>query len=101
MRTSNIFKRDGHSRAARLSQVMLLAIGAYSCSNVALGAQTSDAQTVIDNVIVYRVTLGRGGYGSTKLSGTEIGNSVDGNPVQHSNFPLWLKYPFSEYRRLE
>src|SRR4029077_4344414 len=40
-----IFKRDGRSRAARLSQVMLLAIGAYSCSNVALGAQTSDAQT--------------------------------------------------------
>ena len=45
MRTTNILKRDGHSRAARLSQVMLLAIGAYSCSNVALGAQTSDAQT--------------------------------------------------------
>ena len=45
MCTTNIFKRDGRSRAARLSQVMLLAIAAYSCSNVALGAQTSDAQT--------------------------------------------------------
>jgi len=37
---------------------------------------------VTDNVIVYRVTLGRGGYGSTKLSGTRIGDSVDGNPVR-------------------
>jgi hypothetical protein len=45
MRTTNIFKRDGHSRAARLSQVMLLAIVAYACSNVALRAQTSDSQT--------------------------------------------------------
>ena len=33
------------SRAARLSQVVLLAIGAYFCSNLALWAQTSDSRT--------------------------------------------------------
>ena len=32
-------------RAARLSRFVLLAIGVYSCSNLALWAQTSDAQT--------------------------------------------------------
>jgi hypothetical protein len=62
MPTTNISERDGHgrfarvgrqcsdgrprpSRAARLSQFMLLAIGAYFCSNLALWAQTSDSQT--------------------------------------------------------
>jgi hypothetical protein len=45
MRTPNIVKRNGYSRAAGLSQVMLLAIGAYVGSSVALGAQTSDSQT--------------------------------------------------------
>jgi hypothetical protein len=45
MRSTNIFKRDGHSRAAGLSQVILLAIGAYFGSTVALRAQTSDSQT--------------------------------------------------------
>src|SRR5258706_15580122 len=33
------------SRAVRLSQVALLAIGPYSCSNLALWAQTSNSQT--------------------------------------------------------
>ncbi len=37
--------RPRPSRAARLSQLMLLAIGAYSCSHVTLWAQTSDSQT--------------------------------------------------------
>ena len=41
----NIFNRTGHSRAAVLSQVMLLAIGAYLNPNIALGAQTSNSQT--------------------------------------------------------
>jgi hypothetical protein len=60
--TIKISGRDGHgrsasagrlgsngrlrpSRAARLSQLVLLAIGAYFCSNLALWAQTSDSQT--------------------------------------------------------
>jgi hypothetical protein len=40
-------RRDGPrpSRAARLSPVILLAIGAYFCCNLALWAQTSDSQT--------------------------------------------------------
>jgi hypothetical protein len=33
------------SRAARLRQIMLLAIGVYSCSNGTLWAQTSDSRT--------------------------------------------------------
>jgi hypothetical protein len=45
MCTTNIFKRNGHSRAACLSHAMLFAIGAYFGSNVALRAQTSDSQT--------------------------------------------------------
>src|SRR5258708_39815167 len=60
MRTRNISERDGcersagagrrcsddrlrTSRIARLSQLMLLAIGTYSCSSLALWAQTSDS----------------------------------------------------------
>jgi hypothetical protein len=60
--TTNISEPDGHgrsarvgpqcsdgrprpSRAARLSQLMLLAIGAYFCSSLGLWAQTSDSQT--------------------------------------------------------
>ena len=38
-------RRPRPSRAARLSQLMLLAIGAYFCSNLAVWAQTSDSQT--------------------------------------------------------
>ena len=62
MLTTNIPKQDGHgrsapadrrcnddrprpSRAMRLSQLMLLAIAAYSCSGLALWAQASDSQT--------------------------------------------------------
>ena len=37
--------RPRAARAARLSQFLLLAIGAYFCSNLSLRAQTSDAQT--------------------------------------------------------
>ena len=60
--TTSISERDGHgrsaaagrgcndgrprpSRAARLSQLMLLAIGAYFCYGLALWAQASDSQT--------------------------------------------------------
>jgi hypothetical protein len=60
--TTNISERDGHGRSARvyrgwndgrprpsraacLSQVMLLAIAAYLCSGLALWAQASDSQT--------------------------------------------------------
>jgi hypothetical protein len=62
MPTIHIYERDGHgrsarvgrqcrsvrlrpSRAVRLSQLMLLAVGAYLGSNLALWAQTSDSQT--------------------------------------------------------
>jgi len=62
MPTTNISGRDGHgqspcvdpqdgdcrrrpSRTMRLTQLVLLAIGAYFCSSVALWAQTSDSQT--------------------------------------------------------
>ena len=37
--------RPRPSRAARLSQLMLLALGAYFCFNLALWAQTSESQT--------------------------------------------------------
>jgi hypothetical protein len=64
--TGNISRWDGHvqsvhigcqcstsrvrlSRAARLSQVTLLAIAAYFCSNLAVWAQTSDSQTADAN----------------------------------------------------
>jgi len=54
MPIEGISERDEHgrfarssrpSRGARLSQLMLLAIGAYFCSNLAVWAQTSDSQT--------------------------------------------------------
>src|SRR6266852_897924 len=48
MPPTNIPERDGHGRsvrASRLSRFVLLAIGAYFCSNLALWAQTSDSQT--------------------------------------------------------
>jgi hypothetical protein len=62
MPTTNILERDGHgrsalagrrcndgrprpSRAAYLSQLMLLASAAYFCSALTLSAQTSDSQT--------------------------------------------------------
>src|SRR5437762_995044 len=62
MPTTNISGRDGHgqspcvdpqdgdcrrrpSATMRLTQLVLLAIGAYFCSSVALWAQTSDSQT--------------------------------------------------------
>ena len=40
-----IDRRPRTSRIARLSQLMLLAIGIYFCSSLALWAQTSDSQT--------------------------------------------------------
>jgi len=62
MPTTNIFEGNGHgrsarvrrqcsdgcprtSRAPRLSQLMLLALGVYFCSSIALWAQTSDSPT--------------------------------------------------------
>ncbi len=48
MPPTNISERDGHrrsARASRLSRFVLLAIGTYFCSNLALWAQTSDSQT--------------------------------------------------------
>jgi hypothetical protein len=62
MRATNISERDGYARAAgigrpsrngcsrtsltaRLSQLILLAIGVYFCSSLALWAQTSDSPT--------------------------------------------------------
>src|ERR1700686_2541155 len=61
VRTTNISERDGcgrspgvghqsstrsrTSRVARLSQIILLAIGIYFCSSLALWAQTSDPPT--------------------------------------------------------
>jgi hypothetical protein len=41
--------RPRPSRAVRLSHLMLLAIGAYFCCNLALWAQTSDSQTGDEN----------------------------------------------------
>jgi hypothetical protein len=58
MPIASIFERDDHgrsahcprpSRAVRLSQLMLLAIGLYFFSNLAIWAQTSDSQTADAN----------------------------------------------------
>jgi hypothetical protein len=66
---------NGHyrlSRAARLSQFMLLAIGVYFCSNLALWAQAAESQT--DSI---NSTL-------TVESHTQSDNSIsDKQSVQH------------------
>src|ERR1022692_3542361 len=72
-------RRPGLSSATRLSQMMLLAIGLYFCSSLALSAQTSDSanQWSSDNENLMQTTE----------SHTQSGNRiVDKQSVQRRGF---------------
>ena len=103
MLPANIFERDGHGRsagvghsgsdghphglrAARVSRLMLLVIGACFCSSVALGAQTSDTQTSEANTSWTSTTASQGDNANptrTLESHTQTGNrTLDKRSVQ-------------------
>ena len=103
MLPANIFGRDGHGRsagvrhsssdgrplglrAARLSRLMLLVIGACFCSSVALRAQTSDTQTSDANTSWTATTASQGDNANptrTLESHTQTGNrTLDKRSVQ-------------------
>jgi hypothetical protein len=80
-------RRPRPSRAVRLSQLVLLAVGVYLCSDLALRAQTSNPQTGDENKSWTATTLSQDGSANpsrTIESHTQSGNrTLDKESIQH------------------